>query len=161
MDAKSLAEQNDPDRPDDPYRPNGRENYDPVEDMGDVLQDQEYDARMVVVPVCVKEPVRTQELPSALGGLMRKAVPDVAAGGRPVKLLDGDPRRKRAVLVIPAEAVVQLGPTDAQAASEFSFTLTAGANGPERVEFHSSDEVWGVGNGSAFSVSVLNEQWAE
>lgn len=153
MEDRTLAEHNDPDRPDDPYRPNGREQYDPVEDMGDVLQDQEYDAGMVVVPVCVKEPVRTQELPTTSGGSRRY---DLTAT-ETVRVLTADPRRRRALIQATGDDNVCLASTQADAAGPFcasfqSFTL---------LEITSCDELWARAESTTLTLNILNEQWAE
>lgn len=141
-------------------RPNANgEPYDPVSNAEDVYQDQDVYGVNRPVSVCVETPVRTHELPARLGGLLRKAVANLSAGGQPVKLLDADPRRRRASLYFPITKTLQLGMSNAEAASSFSFIVTSSDFEPGRIDFFSASEVWGVGVGAAFDVSVLNEQW--
>lgn len=160
MEERDLSTDNPADPANAPMRPNERDEYDPVEDMADVRQDE--DPEGPTVPVCVKETVRTKELPSRLGGLLSKVVPDrTAAGARPVKLLDADPRRRRAYIEIPPTETLWLGPTAAQANSDYAFELHSILDGPGKMDVYSCDEVWGIGRDAEFKVSVLNEQWAE
>ena len=161
MEERDLTEQNDADRNGSPERPNATgENYDPQVPAEDVLQDEDYTGPAVTVPVCIEGPVRAKTLPTHMRGLRSVAVADrSAAGSRAVRILDGDPRRSRAVLQIPTSESLRLGTTRADAEGEYAFVLIGNATTAEKLEIHSCDEVWGIGVDGAFNVSVLNEQW--
>lgn len=133
--------------------------YDPVSNTEDVYQDTDYSTGPQEVDVCVKGVVRVQELPTQLGALLSVAVADVVAGGRAVRVLPADPRRRLARLEIPAGKVLRLGTTQGSAQGEYAYRLNAPTAGPGILPLTASEEVWAIGDGSAFLVSVSNEQW--
>jgi hypothetical protein len=161
MDDTDLNSQNRADSGTSNDRPNANaEPYDPVSNAEDVYQDTDTYGPGLPVEVCVKGQVRTQELPTQLGALLSVAVPSMAvAGTRAVRLLAADPRRKRATLEIPATNTLRLGATQAMAQGEYAYRMYSSATAPAVREITAADELWGIGDASAFIVSVANEQW--
>lgn len=162
MEERDLSEQNDPDSRNAAERPNASgERYDPNVPAEDVLQDEDYGRPAVTVPVCIEGPTRVKTLPTHLRGLRSVDVADRSAAGTTAKkLLEADPRRARAVLQIPVAESLRLGTTQGNANSPFAFLLLGSATVPTVLEITSCDELWGIGEDGAFSVSVLNEQWS-
>lgn len=113
----------------------------------DVLQETGYDVK--AVPVCVEEPVRTQELPARSGACYQAQVDTTGA-----RILGRDPRRKSAT-IIGISQDLRLGTTQANA--------LAGARIPAVVPFVIShiDEVWAATLTGTTEVSVITEQWAD
>lgn len=153
METEDLSKQNPADRPNDPYRPNEREagEFDPVEAADEVYQDQSPEGP--TVPVCVKNPVQTQILPTTNGGSRKYALVNTEA----VRILTADPRRRRAVLQATGDDNFVVAGTQQEcmgpfAASFQSFTL---------LEVTACTELWARAETSTVDLSVLNEQWAE
>lgn len=160
MEERDLSEQNDGDRPGANERPNATgERYDPNPDSSDVWQNEEEYGRPVTVPVCVENPVRTQELPTRLGSMRTAAVPALDVGGQPVRLLSADPRRRRAVVYLGANQTLQLGATQKECIGPFAFQIASGATSPLLLEFFSCDELWAVRATVATTVGVIEERW--
>lgn len=161
MDDNDLNTQNRADSGSSNERPNAYgEPYDPVSNAEDVYQDTDTYGLNKPVEVCVKGQVRTQQLPTQLGALLSVAVPSVAvAGNRAVRLLAADPRRRSARIEIPATNTLRLGASQAMAQGEYAYRLYSGATSPGVLPVTACEEVWGIGDASAFLVSVSNEQW--
>lgn len=135
---------------------------------GEILQEQECDETPIPpIPTVITDPVHTLELPTRSGGFRQYTLSTTSA----VKILDRDPRRKRAVLTVfdtaGASNGVLLGNTQAEAQSSYAALLplpgpgiAAGnvAFGP--VELTMSDEVWASASGESCVISVINEQWS-
>lgn len=160
MDDNDLNTQNKPDTAGSNERPNANgEPFDPVSNTEDVYQDTDTYGVNRPVPVCIEKPVRVQELPTQLGALTSVSVGNVATGGRAVRVLTADPRRRRARIEIPSTEILRLGTTQSAAQGEYAYRLYAGTAAPGVLEITSADELWAVGDGAAFLVSVANEQW--
>lgn len=108
------------------------------------------------IPVCLEEPVRVQELPAKSAGF--KSVDLVV--GQSVKILERDPRRKRAVLVAydftSQSKGVFIG-VDQQAALSPYAALLPLSNSLTLTTF---DDVWASAVTSPCSITVINEQWS-
>lgn len=141
-------------------RPNANgEAFDPVSNAEEVYQDTDYSGAPPV-PVCVKGQVRVQGLPTQIGAMYSVAVGSVAvAGTRAVRLLAADPRRKLAHIEIPATNTLRLGTTQAAAQGEYAYRMYSSATAPGRIDVTACEELWGIGDATAFLVSVANEQW--
>lgn len=136
---------------------------------GDILQEQEsYEIKTAPIETVICEPVRVLQLPARSGGFRSYDLTSTQA----VRVLDRDPRRKRAVLQVFDTAGVstgaRLGGTQAEGLSENAYLL--GLPGPgiaagnvigATLEITNMDEVWASAVGEACTLSVLNEQWAE
>ncbi len=119
---------------------------------GDVLQEQhDQDAyNTPAIPVCIDDPVRTQELPARSGAFY--TVGSVGTGD--AKNLARDPRRKHATVIGLTEDIL-LGSTQANARQ--------GARVPAVVPFviTAIDEVWAASAEATTDISVITEQWAD
>lgn len=118
------------------------------QDPADVLQETEdYDVK--AVPVCIDEPVRTQELPARSGACYQAQVDTTG-----LRILGRDPRRKSATIIAISQDL-RLGTTQANALN--------GARIPAVVPFVIShiDEVWAATLTGTTEVSVITEQWAD
>lgn len=120
------------------------------------------------IPVTAVDPVRVQTLPSRQGGFIRRTL----AVGTAVRILDTDPRRRRAVLLVFDTAGASdgaiLGTTQAQAVSALSFLLplpgpNIAASNVSSVPFEitSTGELWASAAVAVCDISVMNEQWAD
>lgn len=109
------------------------------------------------VPVCLEDPVRVQELPAKSAGF--RSV-DLTVG-KAVKILERDPRRKRAVILPYDPAGASKGAfigVDQQAAlSPYAAMIPLGTSGIELTTF---DDVWASANTAGCSITVINEQWS-
>lgn len=160
MEDTDLSGQNKPDAAGSNERPNANgEPYDPVSNTEDVYQDTDTYGPNSPVPVCVKGVTRVQELPTQLAALTSVAVTDVLTGGRAVRVLTADPRRRAARIEIPATRTLRVGTTQGAAQGEYAYRLYGGTAAPGVLPITSADELWAVGDGAAFLVSVANEQW--
>lgn len=132
---------------------------------------QEVDDQVAPVPplpVTVTDPARVVLVPSFSAGMRTFSVTTTVAQ----KILDRDPRRKRALITVVATdstntVGVILAPTQSSTGGPTSFLLPMpGPNialgrqcaGP--IEVTSMDEVWALGSGGTVTVSVLAERWA-
>lgn len=117
------------------------------------------------VTVELDGPIRAdvQQLPAQSGGFRSYAV----AAGTAVRILDQDPRRKRA-LVIAHDTTntctgVVLGTTQAEGASSISAVLPLQGNTTSAVspvlELTLQDEIWASTVAGTATVTVINEQW--
>lgn len=118
-------------------------------DRSELLQ-EEYDTP--AIPVCIKDPVRTTELPSRFAGM--RTVPQVTSGA-PVQLLFKDYRRKSATINA-LNANIILGGTQSQAD-------LGGATWPANVPLvvTSYEEVWAKAVSTTTDISVIIESWAD
>ncbi|NUT27684.1 MAG: hypothetical protein HOV84_17470 [Streptomyces sp.] len=119
------------------------------QEPGDILQEQDVYAK--AIPVCLDEPVRTQELPSRAGACYTVGAVNATAGQR---ILGRDPRRKSATIIALAQDI-RIGTTQANA--------LAGARIPAVVPFviATTDEYWAASVTSTTDISVITEQWAD
>lgn len=119
----------------------------------DLYQDEPTSMPMTPIPIVAEGPVRVQLLPARSAGMRTWDLVDGVA----VRILDADPRRRRAILQA-VGASYRLGSTQATAG-----ITGAGAQFTDGVvlELTTADEVWAAGAGGATVLSVLNEQWAE
>lgn len=160
MEDTDLAAQNRADAAGSNERPNATgEPYDPYPNAENVMQDEDVYGAAVPVNVCVKGPVRTQELPTRLGALRSVLVPALDVGGQPIRLLSADPRRRRAVVLLGANQTLQLGATQKEAAGQYAFQIASGTATPFTLELFSTDELWAVRSTVATVISVLEERW--
>lgn len=136
---------------------------------GEVLQEQEYDpAKVPPIPVVICEPARTVTLPSKSGGWRQY---DLTVGTSQ-RVLDRDPRRRRAIIQVSdaagASAGALLGGSEAEGTSDYAFLLATTSSGNTTfdtatsylLEVTSMDEVWASASGASCVLSVMNEQWA-
>lgn len=135
---------------------------------GDILQEQEpYEANVPPIPTVVCEPVRTVALPARIGAFAQFTLSTTV----PIRVLDRDPRRKRAVITLfdtaGASDGAVLGGTQAVSLNNgFLLPLpgpgiAAGNVASTMLEITSVDEVWATALTAACTLSVMNEQWAE
>lgn len=120
------------------------------------------------IPVDVRGAVQTRELPTENGGYATYAMPiDIA-----IKILDADPRRKHAILIVAdkvgASRGITIGGKQSEAAEDIGFNIplygpatvaTAFAHPP--ITITSDGELWAIANGTTCKVSVMNEQWTD
>lgn len=121
------------------------------------------------LPVTVTDPARVILMPAKSSGWTQIPLTTTAA----VKILDRDPRRKRAVLSLfdtggTSDGAV-LGSTQAEAGSPYGFLLPlmgpniAAGNvaSAAMMEITAVDEVWAQAQAAACIVSIYNEQWSD
>jgi hypothetical protein len=118
------------------------------QEPGEILQEQDVYAK--AIPVCMDEPVRSQELPSRAGACYTAGAVDT--NGQ--KILGRDPRRKSATIIGLTQDIL-LGTTQANA--------RAGARIPAVVPFviTSVDEYWAASVTATTDITVITEQWAD
>lgn len=118
------------------------------QEPGDILQEQDVYAR--AIPVCLDDPVRTQELPARAGACYTSGPVDI--NGQ--KILGRDPRRKSATIIGLTQDIL-IGTTQANA--------RAGARIPAVVPFviSTTDEYWAASVTGTTDISVITEQWAD
>lgn len=119
-------------------------------DMDDLLQEEEQAAAMTPIPVVAEGPVRTQALPARSAGMRTYDLTRAAA----VRVLDADPRRRRAVLQATGGSY-RLGGSQA-AAQHGGATITDGV----MLTLTTCEEVWATAAWDDTALSVINEQWA-
>jgi hypothetical protein len=124
-----------------------------IPDTDDVLQEEAAPVPMTPIPVVAEGPVRVQELPARSAGWRTYDLLPTEA----VKVLEADPRRRRAVIQATGDAIM-LGGSQAGA--------TAGARFGAGVllEITTCDEVWArsvTTPPAACTLGVMNEQWAD
>ena len=117
-------------------------------DTEDVLQAEDAHVPMTAIPVVVEGPTRVQQLPTRSAGMRSY---DLTT--EPVRVLEGDPRRRQALLS--ASAAILVGPT--QAAANAGAQLQSGNLPP----LTTSDEVWARAVTGTATLGVINEQWAD
>lgn len=119
----------------------------------DVLQEEAAPVKMTPVPVVVEGPARIQQLPTRSAGWRTyDLVPDAGQ-----KVLEADPRRRRAVLQASGDSIMLGG---SQAGSRAGAQFTDGV----LIEITSCDEVWARTvsvPAVACTLAVMNEQWAD
>jgi len=136
------------------------------EDHTTAVQNTAITAGKQVVPTVQIEAVRTHPLPSRATGWKSYTL---TLGAAPIKILDEDRRRKRAVIfandVNLASQGVRLGQTQAEAASPYAFQLIiingAAFVNSQPLEYTSYTQVWASAIVASCVVSVLNEQWSD
>lgn len=124
-------------------------------------------ANVPPLAVTVTDPARVILMPAQSAGMRQFTLSTTV----PVKVLDRDPRRKRAVVTLfdtgGTSDGARLAGTQAATGGPTSFLLplagpgiAAGnvASGP--LEITSMDEVWALAQTAACTLSVLSEQWA-
>lgn len=123
---------------------------------------------MTAVPVDIKGPVQTRQIPTVSGGFNTFVVPVAPAGA--IKILDADPRRAHAILIVAdvtgASRGISIGGKQSKAAEDVGFNIplygtaisTAYVHPP--ITITSKGELWAIANGTTCKVSVLNEQWS-
>lgn len=151
MEERDLSNDNPADPANAPMRPNERDEYNPVEDMADVRQDE--DPGGPTVPVCVKETVRVQQLPSLPFG--SRAYPLTATEA--VRVLTADPRRRRAVFHATGDDNTVLAASQKEAMGPYAGTLQSFAV----LELTTCGEVWARAETTTVTLSVWDEPWAE
>jgi hypothetical protein len=114
----------------------------------DVLQEEEKAAPITAIPVTVEGPARVQQLPTRSAGMRTFDLTLTA-----VKILEQDPRRRRAVLQAVGDSIM-IGPT--QAAASAGATFTDGVV----IELTTCDDVWARATSTTAKLGVINEQWA-
>jgi hypothetical protein len=138
----------------------------------EVLQE---DVEEPVVDVKVNNVVRTDEMPTKLGGMGFHVI---LTGARAVKVLEQDPRRKRCVMwalgIAAGCEVIVLSPTEHEC-NAFQGALLWPGTGLLRYEWTCQEELWARGadiqsTGGTYSglvistddglLSYVNEQWA-
>lgn len=123
-------------------------------DMQEVYQSNEEDLRQEPVPdvsVRVENQVRTQALPAqswAVSFYDLTTTETVRVGRR-------DPRRKRLILNVTAQAV-WIAPSQPQARSKVGYRMGA-TDTP--IEITHSEEIWAVADTNGAQLSVLAEYW--
>ncbi|MER6059472.1 hypothetical protein [Streptomyces albidoflavus] len=123
---------------------------DTIPDADDLLQEEEVPAKMTAIPVVVEGPARVQLLPTRSAGM--RSWPLTA--DQVVRVLDADPRRRRAVLQAVGGAV-RLGTS--QAAARVGAQIAEGT----LLTLTTCDEVWATAALADTELSIINEQWAE
>lgn len=134
----------------------------------EIYQEQETEELPVdPIPATIVDPVRSQAMPARIGAFTRHTLSTTD----PIRILDRDPRRKRAVITLFDTAGASdgaiLGSTQAVALNN-GFLLPLPGPGiadgnvvSQALEITSLDEVWAAASGAACTLSVLNEQWSE
>lgn len=107
------------------------------------------------IPVTVTDPAQVRELPAKSGNYV-----SFVPGANAIRILDRDPRRKSAVIIVV---------DDEDASSVFLGANQASANGPDAgivpkgfpLRLTHLDEVWArIGEGAP-TISVITEYWAD
>ena len=134
---------------------------------GDILQEQEDAYNTTPVPTVICEPVRSIILPARIGAFTQHTLSTTT----PIRVLDRDPRRKRAVITLfdtaGASDGAVLGGTQAVSLNNGFLlpfpgpNIAAGNVASTVLEITSVDEVWATAMTAACTLSVMNEQWAE
>jgi len=122
-------------------------------DTDAVYQEEAAPARMTPIPVVTEGPVRVQQLPTRSAGMRTYDLTPTV----PQRILDADPRRRRALLQVQGDDVM-LGSSQASAAAGALF-----ADGT-LLELTTCDEVWArsaTAPAVTCTLGVLNEQWAD
>jgi hypothetical protein len=142
----------------------------PVEDVLQETDDRSYDSGLQPVSVCVKDPVQTEELPSILGPCKNYIV---NVTDKPVRILDRNPRRKRATIMV-QNGDICVGGTPGEAGDSDTYVgavISGGLAVPVHLEVQS--ELWARGvtvdlTGTAIAlsdptdavlISVIEEFW--
>lgn len=123
----------------------------PTPDMDPSLNEvQQVDETDHVIPVFIKGPVETRELPSKRTNPRTVDVLDIAGS----KLLSADPRRKFATIIARTNDI-RIGATQ-------SASMLTGSWLPNVVPFvvYGTGELWASGEGGDTEVSVIEEYWA-
>jgi hypothetical protein len=119
-------------------------------DNAEVTQNDMQMASIQVVPVDVRGPVQTRELPAVAAGYIQLQV-----GTTAVRILPADPRRKSCTLWSDTTNI-RMGMTQAQAASSGAATWLA--NVPLMITH--TNEVWAVvATGTTTNVNLFIEGW--
>lgn len=133
-------------------------------DLSEVLHEEA--VPLSTIPVEIKGPVETRTLPTDSAGYNTFIVPTSSA----IKILDADPRRQHAILIVAdvagASRGITIGSKQSEAAEDTGFNIplygvaisTAFVHPPVTVT--SRGELWAIANGTTCKVSVLNAQWA-
>jgi hypothetical protein len=135
-------------------------------ELAEVLREEP--VAMIAVPVDIKGPVQTRKIPTESGGFSTFVVPVAPAGA--IKILDADPRRAHAILIVAdvagASRGISIGGKQSEAAEDVGFNIPLYGTGVSTAYVHpevtitSKGELWAIANGTSCKVSVLNEQWA-
>lgn len=118
-------------------------------DLNEVLQ-VDVETELHVIPVSLDEPVETRELPSKRISPRTVTLDFTVAG----LILSRDPRRKQATIIARTQDIL-IGASQAGAA-------LSGAWVPGTIPLvvTAVSELWGLGNGAATDVTVIEEYWA-
>lgn len=134
-------------------------------ELAEVLREEP--TPMTTVPVDIKGPIQTRKMPTESGGFSTFVLPTT---GGAVKILDADPRRADAILIVADVAGASRGATigqkQSEAAEDIGFNIPLYGTGVSTAYVHppititSKGELWAIANGATCRISVLNEQWA-
>ncbi|HET7641155.1 MAG TPA: hypothetical protein VFK47_20770 [Ktedonobacteraceae bacterium] len=117
--------------------------------VDEVFQDET--AEKYVIPVCIEDVVRVQELPRKSAGFQGFPL----ATGTAVKVLERDPRRASAVIVASGNPVA-LGGQQQVALGSQAFILPVGV----LLTVRDFNEMWATSTTGNATLSIMNEQWS-
>jgi len=119
----------------------------------EVLSVEPEEIGLATVPVDIKGPVRTQELPAHTSGSRSYSFLATDTGAR--KVLNEDPRRKRALLI--GTAIFRFGFSQQEADASIAGTWPLGVP----LELTTEDQVWARPDSGAATITIVSEQWTD